>query len=487
MERIWRKNKALTSVVLLMALIAGLVVWYSLAGSDDESPPVIIYLVDTLRADRLGAYGYPVPTSPTIDELASDSVLFEQVYAPAPWTVPSVASMNTSSFLCEHGLLSERHQLDPKIKTLPQRLTDAGYLTLGRVQQGMAGAMTGLDRGFSIFKESTNPWAKIGSSVETLLERSWDGEALYLYIHTNEPHDPYWTPREFQRNFGHFSIDKLVAYNKTYRLYRRLTGEHWTKQQPLGTVDNSAGQQAEASKLEALNADISLLYDASVQWADSNLADVIRRLKRIGLWDKAIFIFLSDHGEEFGEHGGWFHEQSVYEEQLRVPLIIHFPDTAHAGLRIDAPVSLLDIMPTIFDFIGKRDFCSDCRGQSLLPLISGEKYTRTADPTVFAVRDDVRNFHKQWSKTRGNKNVVLRIGDRKLIWNIESDQFEFYDLSSDPEEKNNLAFAQDHSAKQIREKIKIWWNDCVANGYRFLSPEDMDQEKIDKLRSLGYL
>jgi arylsulfatase A-like enzyme len=477
-------------VVITGVLIGGWLVWLKLDDPRQVSTPVIIYLVDTLRADRLGAYGYEESTSPAIDAIVNESVLFEQAYAPAPWTVPSVASLNTSSFLCEHGLLSERHRLDPNKETLPQRLTRLGYVALGRSQNPFIGPISGLDKGFKKFEErgkQDEPMSAMGKRVENLLNRAWGGEPLYLYIHTMEPHDPFSIPRRYQQIFGHIGIDKVVAYRQAYMAYRRASFEDWARRQPPGTVDKSEDQRVHALKLELLRAEIAQLYDASVRFADSNFADVVMRLKKMGLWNKAIFIFLSDHGEEFGEHGGWSHGQSAYEELIRVPLFIHFPDDAYAGRRISVPVSLLDIMPTIFDYIGQTSICSDCRGESLLPLLAESKSRSLVDPKVLSVREDSQLFHKQWSNTRGNRNVVMRFGDQKLIWNIDSDLLESYDLAIDPAEMQNLAHKDRESIGNLRDEIEVWWKDCNSSGYRMLSPEDMNQTEIDKLRALGYL
>ena len=145
-----------------------------------------------------------------IDAIAAKSVLFEQAYAPAPWTVPSVASLNTSSFLCEHGLLGWRHRLDPNKETLAQRLTNLGYLTLGRTQNPLVGTITGLNKGFTQFEERDEPYSEMGKGIENLLNRTRNGKPIYLYVHTTEPHDPFSMPRQYQQIFGHVGKNEEI-------------------------------------------------------------------------------------------------------------------------------------------------------------------------------------------------------------------------------------------------------------------------------------
>ena len=124
------------------------------------------------------------------------------------------------------------------------------------------------------------------------------------------------------------------------------------------------------SRLHALLPEIDLLYDAAVLESDANLGSVIDELKETGRWDETLFILVSDHGEELGDHGGWLHDQSAYDELIRVPLVIRFPGDEFAGRRIEGPVSLLDIVPTIMDYLHRPELAANCRGQSLMPLLN---------------------------------------------------------------------------------------------------------------------
>jgi arylsulfatase A-like enzyme len=232
---------------------------------------------------------------------------------------------------------------------------------------------------------------------------------------------------------------------------------------------------------------IDILYDASVRWADANLGEVIAALKYSGVWDDAIFVFLSDHGEEMGEHGGWFHGQSVYEELAHVPLIIHFPRGEHGGQRISRPVSLVDLMPTIFDYIGEPGLCERCRGKSLMSLINGEYDIGDPDVAIPAMRHNDSFYYRPFKEKRGDLNVVVRRDQWKGIWNDELGAMELYDLTLDPGELSDLSVRQPQLVQGMSEKARNWLKICKNNAVEPERAEEMDEETRERLRALGYL
>lgn len=462
--------------------------WFYPAGSERRATvPVIVYLVDTLRADRLGVYGYSKRgTSPNLDRLAADSVVFTNAYAPAPWTVPSVISLVTSTFSCEHGVVTELQKIDPEQRTLAERMSEANYFTMGRYGNHFVGPMTGLDRGFDIYQKKSSEYDDdMAGLVEELLVNRPEDRPFFLYVHTMEPHDPYNTPNEHLRVFGHVNVDQRAAAYEANIAYRRSIGEDPTQALPTGTLD-TAQQVASASQALVEQLDIiDLLYDASVHYADANVADLIDRLRRLDIWDTAIFVFLSDHGEEFYDHGTWFHEQSLYEEVARVPLIIHFPHDEFGGSRVEATVSLVDVMPTLFDYIGRPDLCAGCRGTSLLRLI-GHSVGTDARSREIAVRDNRRLHDPTTIEKRGNLNVAVREADWKAIWNRDNGSIELYDLSVDPFETSDQSAIEPELAARLLVRAQEWYAECSANAF---VPVDtvLDEETIRQLRSLGYL
>jgi arylsulfatase A-like enzyme len=449
--------------------------------------PVIIYLIDTLRADRLGLYGYGKPTSPRIDALAKESVVFDAAYAAAPWTLPSVASLMTSTYSCEHGLLRHNLRLSPKLITLAERLQALGYATAGYYQNTLIGPITALDRGLQISELHAEATRSFLPEARAFLDQI-GGKPFFLYLHTMEPHNIEQVPPQYLKTLGHVSVDDREVYtahwdgmNMSLRVDRQVG-------QPLGTVDNEADVRHAMASLAALGDAITRLYDAAVLQADTNLGEVVDLLKERGLWDRALFIVLADHGESFGDHGTWFHEHTVYEELIRVPLLVHFPKGAFGGKRINERVSLLDVMPTILDYLGDRDRCTGCRGQSMMPLIRGsEAAWRPAEVT--ALRINRNSYFRPHKELRGDLNVAVRDGSLKGIWNDEVSRLELYDLATDPGELRDLATDSAKAGRDLAQRADQWLNECQAT---LIAPteiaiSDIDEKTRERLRALGYI
>jgi arylsulfatase A-like enzyme len=443
--------------------------------------PVIIYLVDTLRADRLGFYGYPRPTSPELDGLAAESVVFDQAYAPAPWTLPSVAGLITSTFACENGM-TERNGLNPALKTLAERLNGAGYFTGGVYHNVWIGPLAGLDRGYEIFNFRVLEKVEWISDINALLDQV-DDRPLFAYLHIMEPHDTYLVPYPYISPVGHVSLEDRLRYKELVDRLTKLRQVDWMAEQPIGTTDNTEKQERTVAKLTELREAISVLYDAAVRWSDATVGDVVRILKERGIWDEAIFIFLSDHGEELLDHGAWLHGQSVYEELARVPLLIHFPGGEFAGQRIDSPVNLIDVMPTIFDYLGRPELCVGCRGSSLMPLLSGDARSSVS---ISSLRMSRAFYYRRDKERRGDVNLAVRDGQWKGIWNDELQFLELYDLQRDPGEQADISAEHPERAKMLSDRAREWLRDCLALAKPPVELGEIDPEAMEQLRSLGY-
>ena len=474
----------LSGLLIVVALTGAWWVWQT-AGY--KKVPVVIYLVDSLRADRLEIYGYTErPTSPNLVALAKESVVFEQAHAAAPWTLPSVASIITSVFPCEHQIFTGRNRLSSSFNTLPEVLRDLGYFTGGAYSNLWVGPGNGLADGYQKFTFSGGADQEHAPEVHDLLGEAGD-KPFYFYLHSMEPHDTHATLSEYISALGHVPVDLRLQYKDMHERYVKYKEADWEAHQPLGTTDNTALQDEAkaffADNIESLN----LLYDASVLRADSNLGDVIAELKKSGAWDETLFIFVSDHGEEVGDHGGWFHDQSVYEELTRVPMLIHFPDREFAGQRIANQVSLLDIMPTVLDYLGRSKLCQQCRGKSLMSIIDPRRTDAEGGKTVQSLRTNVRTFYAPMKHRRGDVNISLRDGKWKGIFNLELDAMEIYDLEADPGELRNLAGEHPELVSSLKDRATTWFKSCVGNARLPDGPAALDEETKARLRAMGYL
>jgi len=442
-----------------------------------EAPPnVVVFLIDTLRADRLGAYGQPESVSPRFDALAEQGVLFEQAYAPAPWTLPSTASILTSTPPCEHGVLLDGDRLPEALEPLAVRLRRGGRATASFFANPYAGPLSGLDRGFD--RAELVPF-EAGERVDAWLREVGD-RPFFLYVHNVEPHDPYTapTPRVPQR--------ERRRANRMLSRYRSLTRVDWSAGRPRGTTDNTEFQRAALGHLERMQPAIEALYDADVGLADARLGGVVDALRRRGVWDRTLLVVLSDHGEAFGEHGGFQHDQSLYEELLRVPLLVRLPDDAHAGRRVAEPVSLLDVVPTIAAVLGEPEVARGSRGRSLLGhLGAGE---RPPDgPQVVGWRVNRKKYFAPWDATRGDVNAALRQGPWKAVWNREPGSLELYDLSRDPGEQHDRSAALPERARAFRRAGQAALSACPTPDDAARGAPSLDDETRRRLENLGYI
>ena len=499
---------------ILLALIAAIVWWGWPSTTDTETArtgqdgtlvdevsggakvPVVVYLVDTLRADRLGLYGYDRATSWRLDALATESVVFDRAYAPAPWTLPSVTSLMTSTFSCEHQMSetmktwAERKTAvgpGPALRTLAERLGDLGYVSGGFLSNSVVSPASGLHRGYDEYVLTTKALRDVErmQNMQAFLDRV-DGNPFMLYVHTMEPHNPVVGPDRFVRRMGDPDPNAMEDYIDSTLLYAALRHADWSMGAPLGTTDNTEQQDEMLDYFANRQTSYDILYDAAILRADSNMAGLVKELKDRGVWNKAIFIFLSDHGEEFGEHGGWFHGQSAYEELMRVPLLIHFPDDEFAGRRIQEVVSLVDIMPTIFDYLGRQDLCQGCRGRSLLPVLRQTAAPVRSEMSIPGLRLNRVNYYRPWKDNRGDVNVVLRQDQWKSIWNQELESLELYDLEKDPAELSDVSSEHVDLAQEMRTRAREWFQECSSRAQEREEIGEIDEETKEALRALGY-
>lgn len=348
--------------------------------SPSLKPSVVLIVIDTLRADHLGAYGYDKPTSPRLDTLAGEGARFANARATSSWTLPSVASMLTGLYPAAHGAERNDAALAAAADTLPEAFQDAGYLTAAiSANPAFVTPLQGFAQGFDEFtvmrgRASERPRRQLGGAVpsdpglESMIEAATGEEITesalawvaghdhapapyFLYVHYVDPHAGYFPPAAYATRFGVAEHDPLRG----------------DAQWPLLLSFKAPADPRDTATLVQL-------YDAEIAYTDAQvgrLIDGIRaRTKR-----PTYFIVLSDHGEEFGDHGGIRHGRTLYDELLRVPLLVVGPGVA-PGTVVEAPVSLVSLWPTLVDLVGLRPPPRP-DGASFAPLARGAKPARS--------------------------------------------------------------------------------------------------------------
>jgi arylsulfatase A-like enzyme len=415
---------------------------------------VIIYLIDALRADRLGLYGHDQPTSPVMDALAEDGVVFERAYAMDSRTLGSVPSLLASLSTPSHGLLNYGQRLAPEIVTLSTVFRAAGYDTASFVTNRVGGRLTGLDRGFAQFYNAVTTHGNRGARRSfpdgkffNWMDRIDAGRSIpfFAYVHTAEPHEPYIPPPRI-----------LSLFESDYQ----------------GTVTGFF-QDADGFKHATDPRDIAhvrALYDGEVRFADAALGRMLAGLEERRLRASTLIVVTSDHGEELKDHGHWSHGHSVYDELLRVPLIVTGPGVP-AGRRIRELVQLIDVAPTILDVAGiPRPEVFE--GESLLGLITGEREERLEGKAIFTR-----------TTLRPRKAVVIE--DRWKCIFKEGGAIELYDLEDDPGETRNLAEVEHERAAALFARLRSWMDG--AGGTRGAPRMELSEDDVEALRALGYI
>ncbi|HEX7183742.1 MAG TPA: sulfatase [Thermoanaerobaculia bacterium] len=429
---------------------------------------VILISIDTLRADRLGAYGYHRPTSPHLDALAAEGILFEQCINTGGGTLPVHTSMLTSISPETHGVWpSSNRTLDETYVTLAERLREQGYHTRAYTGGGFVHSAFGLAQGFDEFDDKGGDFEAIFPKLFTWLG-SHQGGKFFLFLHTYDVHSdvkrlPYDAPGGFNGKF----VDP--GYSGSFDGCRggRCATDY------LGWADTELKHKRLRPR-DIFSAEetayVNALYDGGIAYVDRMLGLLFHRLRQLGLYDKTLVVVTADHGEEFFEHGGLLHHTN-YEEIARVPLIVRLPGGVHGGRRLPQLVSTLEVMPTVLDAVGIAP-PTGIEGHSVVPLFSQDRAGR-------------RLVHMIAGKLRTDR------------WSLMVDPYEFvplelYDITRDPYEQKNILAAhpvvarelfQQHEAvrkRQIQRRLPL------AGSARSQAPALTDAE-VGQLKALGYL
>jgi arylsulfatase A-like enzyme len=418
------------------------------------APPVnvILYVVDTLRADHLGCYGYPRPTSPHIDAFARDATLFTRVVGQASWTRPATASILTGLEPHRHGALRLTDHIRADATTLAEVLHAHGYDTAAFVTNVNVSAPFGFGRGFGAFtylpEEETRPSLHVLSEALNSAAVAWleapHASPFFLYLHATDPHAPYTpAPAVARRFYEGTDLPQLAAVSEPLR---RLVEDP-----NLATAENIAY--------------LTALYDGEISTLDANFGAFVTQLQRLGLYDKTLIVLAADHGEEFHEHGGFEHGRTLYEEQLRVPLIMRMTPAFARGARVATLARQIDIMPTILD-------------------VAGVPIPDSVQGATLANRSSAQEAFAQTSLS-GNEVAALVTDRWKVIrrngFNRQS--FEIYNLDTDGLEEHSLVDSEPVLLGYAQQRIEQW---AAGGPPRSVQETKLDSATAERLRMLGY-
>jgi arylsulfatase A-like enzyme len=393
-------------------------------------PNIILVSADALRADHLACYGYERATSPNIDRFGRESLLFENVVSPAPWTLPSFSSVFTSVYPSLHGAnLNTTRLLETEI-TLPEILRSQGYTTAAYVNNIFLFPSHGLCQGYDFYTLGNYDKEEELREVVRRLDVLKD-QPFFFFIHFLSPHSPYQAPRPFCEAFGDPDHARLDTSNKT------LTG-----------LDNARQILSAADR-----AYVVAQYDGAILYLDDLLGRLWAALKEAGLYDESLVIFISDHGEQFQEHGRLLHGHSVFRQEIRVPLMIKLPATGTPEpRRISDLVGLIDLAPTILDLIG-APAPESFQGQSLRPLLDGSS---GPDRVAFSELD-----RRGLLAVRRGRFKYVTLDPELIQWpeghpegrrRFRSVREDLYDLESDPGELHDLSARRPDLMDMFREQ-----------------------------------
>lgn len=443
-----------------------------------EPPKHVFFLtVDTLRADRMGYHGYPRDTTPRLDALAAEGVVFERAIAQWPKTGVSFASMFTGQHPQTTGLTHKAALRVPEqYLTLPEWMEDQGYRGLAVVSNGVLGKRLGWDAGFTEYWEtwklapepSDDPAeyrkylnaARVNELALPMLDAHKDAEHLFVWLHYSDPHAPYLLPDGVENPF---------------------LGDAWYTDTSEVKLDNPRatrlGDHRELRYYEAA-------YDANVRFVDDHVGRVLDHARELGLLENALIVFTADHGESLGEHEYWFgHGRLPYNQGSWVPLFFHWPGHVAEGRRFSAPVELVDLFPTFQDLTAPSPPVPGLEGKSLWPHLTDPPATIESGYVFYAFAEAGGG-----SPTTHYRNVQ---DDRwKLIYHPalgkQPEWYELYDLQADPGETENL-FTEDHpEARRLARVLRGWMkgSDWIRKDQEDI--ESQSEETLRALRALGY-
>lgn len=501
-SRVWKVGLGMVAVALMLAVLTGSrslwertkAVQAPRASAPASAPNVLLIVIDALRPDHLSLYGYERKTSPHLEEFAQEGVVFSEAFANSPWTKPSTATMFTSLYPSTHNVNLWASALSPELVTLPEVLQAHGYATGLFAANTLVSPQFGFAQGVDRFYYNDVPRFDrliLGHVVSRLRRRSgrlvspdesgihiprvsgpalnralidWlrtlKGGPFFAYLHYMEPHDPYGAPAPYTVQFDVVDPDAPAIPQM------RPPSSPFGALQPFTQDEPLAPRQVRH---------LIARYDGEIAYVDQVVGELFEALRELGLYDRTLIIVTADHGEEFYEHGGWSHGHSLFNEVLRVPLIMRYLPAWPTGTVVAQTARHVDLMPTVLDLCGIPTV-NGLEGRSLVPLLRAPEASRDSRPVYSEV------FHggsyARAVQDGGFKLIESHAGPRTL-WLL-------FDLAEDPEERRPLDADAHPRGPQLKQLLASFRERSLQGA---VAPQmvQVDLDTKEELRALGYL
>jgi arylsulfatase A-like enzyme len=461
MTRRWIPGlRSVATSLLLSGFILG-------CGQQDRTfDNVILVTIDTLRADHLGCYGYPRAVSPFIDSLAAKGLQFERAISSSSHTGPAHASLFTSQYPARHRVLYNGIKLNEGIPTLAGLLGKAGFETVAfpsaRFLGSVASGFELVNRDIPRRQQHRSADLTVDAMIDWFGDRD-SGRRLFAWVHLFDVH---------QTGRNHLApVDELERMRVDARQRSAILRPHWMRQHGV--------TETELDELE----DRINFYDAQIAFVDSQLQRLFGSLEAAG--ERNLWIIVADHGEALGDHGFIGHGKYLYQEQLRVPLVLYGADSWRAGGTVEPMVRHVDLLPTVLELMGiPQSPVADFEGHSLVDLLED---SAAPMPSAYAYSQRRPPNPPDVNKWGWDPGLIIAAQNERYKYILHSHgQDEFYDLMTDAQERDNLAGERspesDELVRWLARKYEAMLADPLATG-----SEEIEEEYLEELKALGYL
>ena len=469
----------------------------ALADGGRRRPQGVIFMIaDTLRRDHLEPWGYERPTAPFLTQLASEGTRFADNISQGSWTKVSVPSIFSSLYPTSNGISRVPDRLPSSVTIIPEAFHDAGYATLSTSSVRFTGRLTNLHQGVEVLHERASV-SDLGHSraktARTFVDRlvPWLEDhrdaPFFVFLHVFDPHSPFEPYRPYDTAWA--GPDAGEAHQERIDTIQDALDED---DRGRATLPLDIDVEAAGVDREAFIAHEEDWYDGSIRGMDAEVARLFEKLRELGLDDDTLLVFMSDHGEEFLEHGRHFHGYSAYGEMVNVPLFFWWPGVVPAGAVVDELVQSIDVMPTLLELAG-LSVPEQAQGQSLVPLMAApdapDRLGWVSRPAFSERRDG--GFGDADPPLPDIESLAVVLDGWKLVKNLNvpegRSELELYSHVDDPLNLDDIAADHPDIVERLAAEIDTWQEWALAQKVEAESTDSIPPEELAKLRALGYI